>query len=129
MCIDIQIGELPEQLPLFGHGADWQERVDRELARIWNEIGEIIKWNRRDDFAAVLVFAEQEIEKRGFSPAVSADKAQLPICIDCEADVFKNRVVTGRIGKRCLFGGKRGTAVIGEGNSISPDAAAICRKL
>ena len=84
-------------------------RVDRsgnlisELLFVFHLIGEIFKIYGREDGAGVFIFPGQQFQKGGLSLAVPADKTQLPVRVDLERDIFKDRIETVLVCETQIF--------------------------
>ena len=96
---DFQIRQFSLQLPLFCHRTNFRQDILCQPVFIVNRIRKIIKLYRSLDLPTILVLPEQQVQKRRFSPAVPSDKSEFPVCIDLEADIFKNIFRTGRVRK------------------------------
>ena len=100
---DMEPGQLPQQLPGLGLGADIQQNVPGVPLRAGDRVREIVKLNTGADASLVVVFPQQKVQKGGFSPAISPNKAQLPVGIDLKADILEYGIEAGWIGKGEIF--------------------------
>ena len=98
-----QQGELPFQLPAGRAGADAFQHRPGGPVLVGNGVGEVVEGGGGADGAAVFIFAQQQLEKRGLAAAIAADEAQLPAGVQLQAHVLKDGVEAGRVGKRQMF--------------------------
>jgi hypothetical protein len=62
-------------------------------------VREIGKRHRGCDAAPILVLPQQQVQKGGLAPAVSAGEPQLPIGIDLKVYILKDVFIAAIIGK------------------------------
>ena len=99
LVIQLELPHLPGDLPVFKGWIHCLRRLQRGGAAVRHRVREIGKIHRRADASLVLELSPEQIHKGRFSPAIPAGKAQLPVCIQLKADVFKNVLVAALIGK------------------------------
>ena len=101
--VHFQPGQLPHQLPFLCRRADFRKHFLRQPAGVLHRIGKIVELDRHLYRSAVFIFSLQEIEKSCFPSSVPSDKTKFPVCIDLKTDIFKNIIITRRVGKRKVF--------------------------
>ena len=94
-----QQARLPQKLPLLRRRADGAEDVQRHPGRVRHLIGEVRAGQRMGDAAAMGILPHQQPQKGGLSPAVAAQKAQLPVRVELKAHMVIDIVIAARIGK------------------------------
>ena len=119
------IGRVERLLPPIkgrDDAADDGARGQGFVRHVKRKIGE---GKRRLNRTGKRIFTHQQAQKRGLAPAVAADKAQPPVTVQREADVFKERRKTAGIGKgKMRYAYKRHRASLKQQNTPQEKPAA-----
>ena len=95
----VQIIHLPGQPPAAVFRMDFLHHVHRQPAFVRYRVREVRKFHRGGNTPLIVIFSLQQVQERGFSPAVSAGEAQLPIRVNLKADMVKNGFIAAVVGK------------------------------